>query len=67
MNDLDLRLEVVLTIKVMSTSTNASHSPLNISETVRYGGCNFQRITNRKWSTRNQMLKSNGYWPVTSR
>jgi len=35
-------------IKVMSTI--ASHSPLNISETVRDRGLH-QRTTNRKWPT----------------
>jgi len=43
MNDLDLCIEVV---KVMSTI--ASHSSLDIFETVEIGTW-FQRITNRKW------------------
>jgi len=54
MNDLELCLEVMSTI--------ASHSPLKISETVRDIGW-FQRNTNRKWHTRNQMV----IWPTTSR
>jgi len=47
-------------IKVMSTI--ALHSPLNISETVRVEAW-FQRTTNRKWPTGNEMVT----WPMTSR
>jgi len=48
MNDLDLCLEVVL-------RSCEPHSPLNISETVREAW--FQRTTNRKWPTGNQMAR----------
>ena len=43
-------------------STTASHSPLNISETVS-GETWFQRTTNRKWPMGNRMV----IWPMTSR
>jgi len=57
MNDIDLNLHIEV-VKVMSTI--ASHSPLNISETVR--GL-VSEATNRKWSMGNQMVT----WPMTSR
>jgi len=56
MNDLDFCLEVVY---VMSTIT--SHSPLNISDTVRDRGL-VPKDTNRKWRMGNRMIT----WPMTS-
>jgi len=58
MNDLDFLFRGY--IKVMSTI--ALHSTLNISENVRDRAW-FQRPTNRKWSTENQMVTR----PMTSR
>jgi len=49
MNDLDLCLEVV------SRSTTALHSTLNISEPIRDRGL-VQRTTNRKWHMGYQMV-----------
>jgi len=43
-------------------STIASHSPLNISETVRHMSL-VAKDPNRKWPTGNQMVT----WPMTSR
>ena len=57
MNDPDLCLEVV---KVMSTI--ASHSPFNISETIRVEAW-LQTTTNRKWHMGYQMVTC----PMTSR
>jgi len=55
MNDLDL---FYMSFKVMSTIV--SHSPLNISETIRDRG--FQRITNMKRPMENWMITC----PMTS-
>jgi len=48
--------------RIKITSTIASHSPMNIPETVRDKAW-FQRTTNIKWPIRNQMVT----WPMTSR
>jgi len=46
-----LQLDLCIEVPISSFSTIASHSPWNISETVRDAW--LQRTTNRKWATDN--------------
>jgi len=69
MNDLDLCLEIVA-VCYLGHPKNwlidwliASHSPLNISETVTEIEAWFQRTTNRKW----RMASRSVAWLMTSR